>query len=52
MSNAEKTLVTVPTYNEMENLPLLVEAIFRYLPEADHVGDRRQFAGRHRRVVR
>ena len=35
MSNAEKTLVTVPTYNEIENLPLLVEAIFKYLPEAD-----------------
>lgn len=35
MSNAEKTLVTVATYNEMENLPLLVEEIFRYLPDAD-----------------
>jgi dolichol-phosphate mannosyltransferase len=35
MSTAEKTLVTVATYNEMENLPLLVEAIFKYLPEAD-----------------
>ncbi|MGW8258284.1 MAG: polyprenol monophosphomannose synthase, partial [Thermoguttaceae bacterium] len=32
MSNAEKTLVTVATYNEMENLPLLAEEIFRYLP--------------------
>ena len=35
MSNAEKTLVTVATYNEMENIPLLVEDIFRYLPDAD-----------------
>ncbi|MGD0518571.1 MAG: polyprenol monophosphomannose synthase [Thermoguttaceae bacterium] len=35
MSNAEKTLVTVATYNEMENLPLLVDEIFRYLPDAD-----------------
>ncbi len=35
MSNAEKTLVTVATYNEMENIPLLVEEIFRYLPDAD-----------------
>ena len=35
MSNAGKTLVTVATYNEMENLPSLVEEIFRYLPEAD-----------------
>jgi dolichol-phosphate mannosyltransferase len=35
MSNAEKTLVTVATYNEIENLPLLVEEIFRYLPDAD-----------------
>ena len=35
MSNSDKTLVTVATYNEMENLPHLVEEIFRYLPEAD-----------------
>jgi dolichol-phosphate mannosyltransferase len=35
MSNAEKTLVTVATYNEMENLPSLVDEIFRYLPDAD-----------------
>jgi dolichol-phosphate mannosyltransferase len=35
MSNADKTLVTVATYNEMDNLPRLVEEIFRYLPEAD-----------------
>ncbi|MGD9127271.1 MAG: polyprenol monophosphomannose synthase [Planctomycetia bacterium] len=34
MSNSEKTLVTVATYNEMENLPLLVDAIFEQLPEA------------------
>jgi dolichol-phosphate mannosyltransferase len=35
MSNAEKTLVTVATYNEIENLPLLVDEIFRYVPEAN-----------------
>lgn len=35
MSSAAKTLVTVATYNEIENLPLLVDEIFRYLPEAD-----------------
>src|SRR4051812_5469507 len=35
MSNACKTLVTVATYNELENLPRLTEEIFRYLPEAD-----------------
>jgi len=35
MSNAEKTLVTVATYNEMENLPGLVEEIFRVAPEVD-----------------
>jgi dolichol-phosphate mannosyltransferase len=35
MSNAEKTLVTIATYNEIENLPALVEEIFRYLPDAD-----------------
>jgi dolichol-phosphate mannosyltransferase len=35
MSEARQTLVTVATYNEMENLPRLVEEIFRYVPEAD-----------------
>lgn len=35
MSHAEKTLVTVATYNEIENLPKLVDEIFRYLPEAE-----------------
>lgn len=35
MSNAEKTLVTIATYNEIENLPPLVDEIFRYLPDAD-----------------
>ncbi len=35
MSNAEKTLVTVATYNEIENLPKLVEEVFHYAPEAD-----------------
>ena len=35
MSNAEKTLITVATYNEMENLPRLVEEIFRFAPGAD-----------------
>ena len=29
------TLVTVATYNEMENLPRLVEEIFRYAPQVD-----------------
>lgn len=35
MSNAEKTLVTVATYNEIENLPKLVDEIFRHAPEVD-----------------
>ncbi|MBN2476206.1 MAG: polyprenol monophosphomannose synthase [Pirellulales bacterium] len=35
MSNADKTLVTVATYNEMENLPSLVDEIFQNVPEAD-----------------
>jgi len=35
MSNAEKTLVTVATYNEMENLPDLVEQVFRIAPQVD-----------------
>ena len=35
MSQTGKTLVTVATYNEMENLPRLVEEIFRFAPQAD-----------------
>jgi dolichol-phosphate mannosyltransferase len=35
VSGAQKTLVTVATYNEIDNLPKLVEEIFAYLPEAD-----------------
>ena len=34
-SNAEKTLVTVATYNEIDNLPLLVAEIFRHAPQVD-----------------
>jgi dolichol-phosphate mannosyltransferase len=34
-ANTNTTLVTVATYNEMENLPRLVEDIFRYVPQAD-----------------
>jgi dolichol-phosphate mannosyltransferase len=35
MSNAVKTLVTVATYNEMENLPALVAEVFQVVPEVD-----------------
>ena len=35
MSHAGKTLVTVATYNEIENLPRLVDEVFRYAPEVD-----------------
>ena len=35
MGNNTKTLVTVATYNEIDNLPLLVEAIFAVAPEVD-----------------
>jgi dolichol-phosphate mannosyltransferase len=35
MSHAERTLVTVATYNEMENLPRLVDEIFRAAPQVD-----------------
>jgi dolichol-phosphate mannosyltransferase len=35
MPPTEKTLVTVATYNEMENLPRLVEEIFHFAPQAD-----------------
>jgi dolichol-phosphate mannosyltransferase len=34
-SNAGKTLVVVATYNEIENLPSLVDEIFRFLPAVD-----------------
>lgn len=30
-----RTLITVATYNEIENLPTLVEEIFRYAPDVD-----------------
>ena len=30
-----RTLITLATYNEMENLPLLVEEIFRFAPDVD-----------------
>jgi dolichol-phosphate mannosyltransferase len=33
-SNADTTLITVATYNEIENLPALVEEIFRFVPDA------------------
>ncbi len=35
MSTADKTLITVATYNEIETLPRLVKAIFQYAPDAD-----------------
>jgi dolichol-phosphate mannosyltransferase len=35
MSPPSKTLITVATYNEMENLPRLVEEIFRFAPQVD-----------------
>ena len=30
-----KTLIIIPTYNEIENLPSLLHGIFTYAPEAD-----------------
>ncbi len=35
MTQAARTLITVATYNERENLPLLVEEILCYAPEVD-----------------
>src|SRR3989339_2005912 len=35
MSNQPTTLVTVATYNEIENLPSLVEEIFRAAPQVE-----------------
>ncbi len=34
-SNSEKTLITLLTYNEIENLPDLVDAIFQIAPDCD-----------------
>ena len=34
-ANADKTLVMTATYNEIENLPRLVEEVFRFAPEVD-----------------
>ena len=35
MQSEKKTLVTLATYNEIENLPELVQEIFRHAPQAD-----------------
>lgn len=35
MATTHKTLVSIATYNELENLPELVEEVFRYVPEVD-----------------
>ena len=35
MPHTDKTLVTVATYNEMENLPALVDEIFQVAPQVD-----------------
>ena len=35
MPHADRTLITVATYNEIENLPRLVEEIFRAAPQVD-----------------
>ena len=35
MADADKILVTVATYNEIENLPKLVEEIFQIVPQVD-----------------
>ena len=34
-STTQRTLITVATYNEIENLPLLVDAIWEVAPQAD-----------------
>ena len=35
MSKADKTLITIATYNEIENIPPLVEEVLRMLPKVD-----------------
>jgi dolichol-phosphate mannosyltransferase len=35
LNNANKTLVMTATYNEIENLPRLVEEVFRVVPQVD-----------------
>ena len=34
-SHADKTLVMTATYNEIENLPRLVEEVFRFAPQVE-----------------
>lgn len=34
-ANADRTLVTIATYNEIENLPRLVDAIFDFAPQVE-----------------
>ena len=34
-AKADKTLVMTATYNEIENLPRLVEEVFRFAPQVD-----------------
>jgi len=35
MSESEKTLVTIATYNEIDNIPILVDEIFKVVPDVD-----------------
>ncbi|MFT5524675.1 MAG: dolichol-phosphate mannosyltransferase, partial [Pirellulaceae bacterium] len=35
MSDNKKTLITIATYNEIENLPQLVDEIFEFTPDVD-----------------
>jgi dolichol-phosphate mannosyltransferase len=35
MSSADKTVITIATYNEIENLPKLVDEILRIVPDVD-----------------
>jgi dolichol-phosphate mannosyltransferase len=35
MDSQDKTLIIIPTFNEMENLPLIVEAVFKVVPAVE-----------------
>ncbi len=45
---SQRTLVIIPTYNERENLPLIVGRVHKALPDVAHPRGGRRQPGRHR----
>ena len=51
-ARVERTLVIIPTYNERENLPLIVGRVHAAVPDVARPGRRRRQPRRHRRAGR